>query len=707
MGSPEINSHTLYSHYARLLQQAHEVLAQADRYLQETAPDGQPNPNYLPVYIEKLKQLRTVANPPADIEARIARQESHLQQYRQRSAKARQILAEYPGKLRAIELANNVFQAPAAQTDDCLFILDQETCSAHRVRQEGGVTGPGEVTDIGADTVFRDRHDIELCGENQTDAVRVWSHRVRLENLTIQDRRSYDTAHRDAIQLIPPALGYFEAGEDGKQQYVRVADQMAGAVLEDVVVQGCTIRAPRAPLQGIFASDGFCRRICIRENDITIRGAHAISIAGMLDDCEISGNVLHQAERGEPPAITLYPGRIGGNMAEDGVVAVLGFAGEPEALRQHYPHQMQYGPVSTDAPNRCIPAGAGAGEGITIHDSRTLLPASFLRMGAGLQDFHYHAYLQAYSSLTLAQYQVQDPFGARMLEAWLETRSNEYAGGRPGNPVLGPVSPEQQQIGERFLKPALEALRSGTLAAVRLVDIEHSAIRSFVMKRLAILQGQVEPLAHIALDNARRDQTLAFILTPEQRANIVRMAFLDAGVRCAETGQPAAGLGFRVFFDGVDDARGVTGADGCIALSGLPLGPCLLRLDDPALTFVPAGATPVPAGVKVTEAATHLAGTLLKYFRDRLPVVAAYLAHDEAHADYCLGVLERWLAGRRVTLATVTDEPLKQEALSVLGVMASFRAPERRTISLQVDCHSREGSLVGRLAGSLRGSGRT
>ena len=206
------------------------------------------------------------------------------------------------------------------------------------------------------------------------------------------------------------------------------------------------------------------------------------------------------------------------------------------------------------------------------------------------------------------------------------------------------------------------------------------------MKRLAILQGQVEPLAHIALDNARRDQMLAFVLTPEQRANIVRVAFLDARVSCADTGRPAAGLGFRVFFDGTDDARGVTGADGSIALSGLPLGPCMLRFDDPVTGFLPAGAAPVPAGVKVTEAATHLAGTLLKYFRDRLPLVAAYLAHSGEHADYCLGVLERYFSSRKVTLATALDGPLKQDALAVLGVMASFRAPEQRVFSLQLGC---------------------
>ena len=569
MDSAVLNTHTLYTDYARRLKKANDDIAQTAKYLE---PDS---PNYLPTYIQQLETLKNSANPPDGIEQKIALMRDNLANYQARYTEALAVLAEYPQKISALESANQVFQAPPGKTDEYLYVMDEESCQASCVNWQAVASNPGQVlvqAPVGQYR-FQGRTDIELTGENQTDALRVWNNDVCVEGLCITDNRCYTEAHRDAIQLIPPALGKHEGG-----RYIRLADQMAGTIMRNVSVQSCQVSAPNGPLQGIFASDGMQRQLRILDNDISTQGAHSISIAGLLDGGEISGNVLRQVKGGELPQISLYPARIGGNMADDGVVCILSFTEEEGQER------LAYEPVQVHKPNRVVPLEAAETDAV-INDMRGLIPDSFLKLGVGLADFNYHAYLQEYSSLTLGQYCQRDPTGAEKMLEWLKLRTEEFAHGRAADNPLGLVSNEQRLIGERFLQPALQALQQGQVDNIRLVDLEYTAIRSFAMKRLAILNGRVEPLINIALLNPRREMMLKYLLSPLQLANVVSIAQLDVAAVCSGSDLPVPNLPFSLFFADNAVIRGTTDNSGRIVLRELPLGPCILRFDDPNFTL--------------------------------------------------------------------------------------------------------------------------
>ena len=318
--SETIQGHTLASDYMRQLKKANEDLAQTAKYLDPQSP------NYLPAYIQNLHALKNSAQPPADIEHKITTMQANLAAYQQRAAKAQQVLAEYPAKLQALATANELFLAPSDKQSDYLYMLDEESSQASCINWDEFAAAPQTLLFSGQLAIFKGKDNIQLTTPEQTDAVRVWTNNVVVDGLVISDQRSYTEAHRDAIQLIPPALGRREG-----DQYVRLADQMAGTIMENVTIQNCQISAPNGPLQGIFASDGMQRQLCIRDNLIATKGAHSISLAGVLEACEISGNILQEVAGGELPKINLYPARIGGNIADDGVVCILGFAHEPNS----------------------------------------------------------------------------------------------------------------------------------------------------------------------------------------------------------------------------------------------------------------------------------------------------------------------------------------------------------------------------------------
>lgn len=653
--SETIQGHTLASDYMRQLKKANEDLAQTNKYLDPQSP------HYLPAYIQNLYALKNSAQPPADIEQKITTMQANLAAYQQRAAKAQEVLAEYPAKLQALMAANELFLAPSDKQSEYLYMLDEESSQASTINWEEFAAAPQNLLFSGQLAVFKGKDNIQLTSPEQTDAVRVWTNNVVVDGLVISDQRTYTDAHRDAIQLIPPALGRREG-----DQYIRLADQMAGTIMENVTVQNCQIHAPNGPLQGIFASDGMQRQLCIRDNRIATKGAHSISLAGVLDSCEISGNVLQEVAGGELPKINLYPARIGGNIAEDGVVCILGFANE---LKQQV---LDYAPITVERPNQVKRLDGSQSEAL-VNDMRRSIPDNFMRLGIGLTEFRYHAYLSQYSSLNLGQYRQVDPFGAEQMEVWLQTRIQEFTQGRPENHPLGAVGAEQRTIAEKFLQPALNVLKARSAEQVRLVDLDHSPIRSFAMKRLAIRQAQVQPLMHLGLGNQRRELTLKFLLEPMQLNNLVKTAYFAARVFVTGTGQAAANLAFKVFFDPANYYTATTNAQGELSLGQLPFGACVVLPADPQWNLSLASLKQPLRQPNLVHASSGLAQGLLNDLRRKTPVLEAYLTSFPEQTVVFSGKLAAYLYSLNITNNTMLSERIRSDCLALLGVLTSQR----------------------------------
>jgi len=669
MESQGMKTHTQYNHHARQLQKANEAITQTNKYL---LPDS---PHYLPNYIETLETLLAAGNASPEINDKLATAKTNLANYSKRADEALVVIANHPALLAKLEADNDIYLTPPEKQDECLYIMDGETCKSSGINWNAVVKNLGEdiTENESANFVFKGKQDIELTGDHQTDALRVWQHNVTVEDLKIIDNRTYTDAHRDAVQLIPPPIFDTVNGV-----YVRMADQMAGAILENTTISGCEISAPFGPLQGIFASDGLQRNLTISHNDIGTCGAHAISISGLLDGGKITDNTLRELPGGQRPTISLYPARIGGNMADDGVISILSFAGSKTLCPMQYGEVEAYGNVLIDQ--------AGNHHPLDIDDARNLIPHTLLKLAIGLQDFDYHRYLGDYSTLTLGQYKQHDAFGAEQMMQWLTLRKKEFTEGREqGNP-LGAVSNEQKMIGERFLIPALEALKNGSADDIRLVDLEYTAIRSFAMKRLAIMQGTVDPLIDIALGNERRDMMLRFFLTPEQRSDKVKLAYIDATVICVDNQQPVPSLPYTLLFGPEDVYTGTTNAEGVISHDELPLGPCILTLNNPKFNAVPTDApTPYGAGI-IDPTLSNLATTLLNDCANKLPIVKAWLTFDADNQATGEQNIARHLTSIGASANTPVTNELRQQCMAVLGICASHQALFRTNTTLRVTC---------------------
>ena len=661
-----IQGHTLAADYVRQLKKANEDLAQTAKYLDLQSP------NYLPAYIQNLITLKNSAQPPAGIEQKLAIMQANLTAYQQRAIQAQQVLAEYPARLKALAAANDLFLAPSDKQSEYLYMLDEESCQASCINWDEFATASQNLLFSGQLAVFKGKDNIQLTSPEQTDAVRIWTNNVVVDGLIISDQRSYTEAHRDAIQLIPPALGRREG-----DQYLRLADQMAGTIMENVTVQNCQISAPHGPLQGIFASDGMQRQLCIRNNLIATQGAHSISLAGVLEGCEISGNILQEVAGGELPKINLYPARIGGNIADDGVVCILGFANEPKQ------RPLDYAPIRVQDPNQVKRVDGTQTEAL-INDMRRVIPESFMRLGLGLTEFRYSAYLSSYSSLNLGQYRQFDPFGAQQLEVWLQTRVQEFTQGRPENHPLGAVGTEQKTIGEKFLLPALKLLQARSAENIRLVDLEHSPIRSFAMKRLAIMHAQIQPLVHLGLVNQRRELALKFLLETQQLNNRVKTAYLDARVLIAGQGQVAANLDFKLFFDAANDYTATTNAQGALHLGQLPLGACVVLPADPKWSLSLASLKQPLKQPSLIHASSGLAQGLLNDLRRKTPVLEAYLTSFPAQEPNFSAQLSAYLHTLNLTSNAMLSETVRRDGLSLLGVVSSQLEANRRALVLAV-----------------------
>ena len=669
MENQSMNTHTQYNHHARQLQTANEAITQTNKYL---LPDS---PHYLPNYIANLEALLESENPQPDLEKKIATAKINLVNYTKRADDALKVIAEHPALLAQLEASNNIYLTPPEKQDECLYVMDGETCKSSSINWQSVIDNLGQdiPTDEPESFVFKGKQDIELSGEHQTDALRVWQHNVRVEDLKIIDNRTYTDAHRDAVQLIPPPI--FDT-IDGV--YVRLADQMAGAILENTTISGCEISAPFGPLQGIFASDGLQRNLTINDNDIGTCGAHAISISGLLDGGKISGNTLRQLPGGQRPTISLYPARIGGNMADDGVVSILSFA-QAEARKP-----MEYGKV--EAHDNILIDQQGNKQSLEIDDARHLIPDTMLKLAVGLKDFDYHRYLADYSSLTLGQYKQHDPFGAGQMKQWLTLRTQEFTEGRKADSPLGAVSDEQKKIGARFLAPALEALENGSADGCRLVDLEYTAIRSFAMKRLAIMHGTVDPLTDIALGNERRDLMLKFLLEPAQRNNKAKVAYVDATVICVEINQAVPLLPYTLFFSSEHIYNGATDKSGAIAYDNLPAGPYILSINNPKFTIIAGDGITNKSDASIDPAITTLAQSILKDLSNKVPIVKAWLAHDTNNTSNGTQRIAQHLTTIGASANAEFTNELRQQCMGVLGIGSSHREPFRTKTTVRVSC---------------------
>ncbi len=532
--STPIITHTVYSHYARLEKVAIDEIVNLRRYLftdvdtsrqqlreqieKNIAPylvDVDLSQSPLQQQIEHIKKHPS-PNPTVD-QKKIEVKQKLIDQYRQRYHKAVQQYRDSHQQLIALISRNDVFIAPDAKQHEYLYMLDGETCRHLCDTEE-------EDEDCRKD--FNNK-EIELL-DNQTDAVRIWRNNIDIENLVIRDQRHYTTiAHRDGIQLIPPPL--YEKKQDDRGNIIRtkLADQMAGTVLEGVTINFCKIHSSHGALQGIFASDGMCRDLKITHTEIATKGAHSISIAGVLTGCEMSNITLRQVEGGGLPKINLYPLRLGGNIADDGVIYILDFM-----VGSSY----GYGPVNAQN-NKRYRLGSTQAEFIEINDNRRTIPRRHVSLAFGLYNFDYQQYLHEYTTWTVADFKRELPQAFQQMQAWLDLRISEFRRGRrvptTGNP-LPPISAEQMDTKQHgvldMLIQANDALNANQadFNNTRLPELQFTAIRSFAIKCIALRNGKIEKLYDLGqFKNKLRKAYLHFLLDEQYFKNLTTNPYND------------------------------------------------------------------------------------------------------------------------------------------------------------------------------------
>jgi hypothetical protein len=442
---------------------------------------------------------------------KIQQKQKLLNQYSERYLYAVDCYQQHRSQLQTLIDSNNYYLAHEIKQDQYLYMIDEET-TRHLCLADNKAAS--------CRRSFSNKHDIELRN-NQTDAVRVWRNNITLSQLSINDYRTYMTiAHRDAIQLIPPPL-YEEISIGNTTSLIKLADQMAGTVLENVTISNCVINAPKGALQGIFASDGMCRNLKIRDTSIATKGAHSISIAGALTGCEIKNITLQQVKGGNVPEIALYPLRIGGNMADDGVVYIFSFSANAE---------YRYGQIKTDNNKRYLWNQTDAEE-IEVNDYRQEIPHRYFKIAFGLNNFNYSKYFQEYTQWTMADFKRILPHQFTNMTAWIDLRVAEYASGQrlsKQSPLAPPsaeqTNPKQHGVLDMLIQ-AQTALstNSNDFNNTRLPEIAQTAIRSFSMKCIALRNGEVQPLYDLGtVSNRIRKASLGFLLDKKHFSNLLQ-----------------------------------------------------------------------------------------------------------------------------------------------------------------------------------------
>jgi len=154
---------------------------------------------------------------------------------------------------------------------------------------------------------------------------------------TVAVNKFKDVAHRDVMQLIPAP------NKTG-------SDQMAGAIMSDVIIEE-NIMHSKGQLNCIFGSDGAFKNLSIRNNHIQTKGAHTISISGMLSG-KITGNTDLQGAPLPPNKIKLLPLRIGGGAN----IYIIGFKNKPGTPEEE---KYEYKAIPGVPVNDCSNASVG------------------------------------------------------------------------------------------------------------------------------------------------------------------------------------------------------------------------------------------------------------------------------------------------------------------------------------------------------------
>ena len=390
-----------------------------------------------------------------------------------------------------LEKANTVFQCVPKIAKESLYIVDTITCQAFRTYSNAPLypcyyLAPSVSNNPVQQQVQQQAPIVPrcVCFQNQTitlpptaqgDGLRVWESNVRISKINITDQRIYgnDVGHMDAIQLIPPAkTDPVAKTADGSP--CRMEDQMAGAMLENVYIDHCQITAEQAALQVVFASDGMFKNVHIINNTIITQAAHLITLNGLLSG-RIRGNKLISLGK-SPARVQLYSTRIGGSLAEEGLVWLLSFAPS---------NDLSYEALDTDLTfNNGLPH-----EGLYPQDSggnidhRGKISRHYAALSIGIEQFDYYGYLAEYNTLTYQQYAEKYPEDITRMKQWLEARSNDYQLLEPKSELRHVVLPQIQE--------ALQNMNEATVLQARLPDLKSLPIKIFCMKRLAIRHGKV------------------------------------------------------------------------------------------------------------------------------------------------------------------------------------------------------------------------
>ena len=422
---PSEDRHTKYLQYALLLKKAKEDIINYGPYLLTfTVTSKQEKTDKISANIEQYlvpvdpnnnpmqKQIARMESSPNPDQAKIRTRKGYHQQYVEAFNKAVTSYQEMSQKIQQLVNTNSMFQAPDSKQNEYLHIIDTDTCRYLCESQKQKADCPQQYNGNGV--------TLELTGK-QTDALRIWRNHVTVSNLIIKDNRvDTETAHRDAIQLIPPPR-YRQSKKDAKGNVtlIKELDQSGGTVLKDVTIKNIKIHAPQAALQGIFSSDGMCQNLKLQDIEVGTKGAHTISISGVLTGCEMSNIKLYQQPGGPMPEIGLYPVRIGGNMADDGMVVIYSFAPGSDYI---------YGTVKQN--NLYVyEAGSNTPKPIQVTDYRGQIPEKYISMAVGLRDFNYPKYLKEYTTWTLADFQRAMPQHFTKMKAWIDQRVREYSSG--------------------------------------------------------------------------------------------------------------------------------------------------------------------------------------------------------------------------------------------------------------------------------------
>ncbi|WGZ94899.1 MAG: hypothetical protein QJT81_02620 [Candidatus Thiothrix putei] len=553
------DKHTRYAFHASQLNEAKDTIRRTRRYffpadqLPPEGEDGDWNKWLVTVTVEQCSLYATVnklkSDPAAD-PAKLTTMETAMNKY---VVDYNAAVAAYPqqmAEMQTLESTNDKFLAPESKLNEYLHVLDEETCSYLCAGTSNSPTQQSPSAPCPCQ--FFGEKTIELTG-SQTDAVRVWNSNSHLKSLTVIDNRTYTEAHRDAIQLIPPKMTdktrkikMLKDGFEQEQDWI-LCDQMSAAILENVTVEACTVKAPGGPLQGIFSSDGLFSNLKILNNTIQTAGEHAITINGFLSG-EISGNTL-QAVAGKTPAIRLYPTRIGGNQAEEGVAWVLSFANEGGSNPV-----LQYSqPILGNNP---LVGVAGKTQAELI-DARSDMPENYRWNSFGLENFRYYAFRDEFSTLTFGQYRTLD--GGKyyiQLKAWLEDRIAEYTNGirkmKGYLPDITNILKDERhtQVLPTLQKALTNAVNSSTYDHVSISNFPETPIKVFVAKQIALRHGTLKKL--VALNGMvrndlpnltaqdmenRRQATLKYLLDATQLANTTPNPLSDPTLQSGTQGE--------------------------------------------------------------------------------------------------------------------------------------------------------------------------